>query len=179
MTLTMSQCIECVCMNCNCIYWTLPPFFVRGSWESYGSFLWLITVWPESYTVTPLSLLHCLFSLSTSLFTPFLPQQRSTYQTAPTSPCSVYTPLSRCHHSYISCQVELASFSPSCCSTAKNKAPFCGAAMRLQSGPPQGLKLHFLTNRLHCQESGANLVVWLCGPTNCFDLISVLVKNIV
>lgn len=75
--------------------------------------------------VGPLSLLHCLFSLFNSLFTPFLPQQCSPYRTVPTSPYSVYTPLSPCHHSYISCQVELASFSPSCCSTAKNKAPLC------------------------------------------------------
>ena len=134
----------------------------------------------------PLSLLHCLFSLLPSLFTPSPPQQCSTYQTVATSSCSLYTPLSRCHHSYISCQVELASFSPSCCSTAKNKAPFCGAAMRLQSGPPRGLKLHFLTNRLTPLSrvrvrpslsdcSSADLQPCL---QDCADLISVLVKNI-
>lgn len=95
----------------------------------------------------------------TSLFAPSLPQQCSTHQSVPTSPCSVYTPLSRCHHSYISCQVELASFSSSCCSPAKNKAPFCGGAMRLQDGPPQGLKLHFLTSWLHFRESQADPVV--------------------
>lgn len=147
----MSQCIEYVC-------------------TSFGnSFLWPVIrrTWPVSYAVGPLSLLYCLFSHFISHFTPLLPHQCSSYQTVPTSPCSVYTPLSRCHHTYISCQVELASFSPSCCSAAKNKAPFCGAAMRLQSGPPRGLKLHFLTNRLF-QESEATLDVWLFKhwPTN-------------
>lgn len=140
-------------MNDNCAYWILHSFF-----KDYGNPIhhcrgWSAeTFWPESYAVKPLSELHCLFSLFTSLLTPSLPQQCSTYQTVPTSPCSVYTPLSRCHHSYISCQVELASFSPSCCWTAKNKAPFCGAATRLQSGPLRGLKLHFLTNTLYFQE---------------------------
>lgn len=73
---------------------------------------------------------------------------KPTDQTAAAPQRSVYTPLSPCHHSYMSCQVELASFSPSCCSTAKNKAPLCRAAKRLQSAPLQGLKLHFLTNTL-------------------------------
>lgn len=58
------------------------------------------------------------------LFIPSFPQQGSAWahQIAPTSQCSVYTPLNWYHHSYISCQVELASFSTSCCSAAKNKA---------------------------------------------------------
>lgn len=34
----MSQCIKCVCMSCNCIRWTLPPFFARGR------ILWAIPV---------------------------------------------------------------------------------------------------------------------------------------
>lgn len=189
MTLTgvMSWCLECICLNYICTYWMFLPIFVTGPWESYRLFLWLIirgTFWPVSNAVGPLSLLLCLFSLFTSLFNPSFPQQCSTYQTVPTSQCSVYTRLSRCHHSYISCQVELASFSPSCCSTAKNKAPFWGAATRLQSGPPRGLKLHFLTNRLHFQESEANLVGWLfeCRHTNCLnhcvDFISVIVTII-
>lgn len=133
-------------------------YFMGWFLKSYKLILWLLitgTSWPEFCALGSLSLLHCLFF---SLFNShFMPQQCSTYQTVPTSTCSVYTPLSRCHHSYISCQVELASFSPSCCSTAKNKAPFCEAAMRLQSGPPQGLKLHFLTQWLHFQDSQANL----------------------
>lgn len=188
MTLTgvMSWCITCVCLNFNCTYWMLLPAFSKEPWEIYRSFLWLIirgSFWLLSNAVGPLLLLHCLFSLFTSLFTSSFPQQCSNYQTVPTSPCSVYTPLSRCHHSYISCQVELASFSPSCCSTAKNKAPFCGAAMRLQSGPPQGLKLHFLTNRLHFQESEADLVGWCSSADiqtflkHCVDFINVLLKT--
>lgn len=127
-------------------------FIAGASWESYES---LMRLRSETCGVTfPL-----LFPSSPHFLPPLLSQRCSTYQTVPTSPCSVYTPLSRCHHSYISCQVELASFSSSCCSAAKNKAPFRGAAMRLQSGPPQGLKLHFLTNRLHFQESETNPVV--------------------
>lgn len=151
----ISQCF----MNCSCTFWMLFPV-------------------PEELSkLGPLVLDLChystVFSLFTSFFNPSLPQQCSPYELVPTSPCSVYTPLSRCHHSYISCQVELASFSPSCCSTSKNKAPFCWAAMRLQSGPPQGLKLHFLTNSLHFQESEANVpVVWLFkgGLTNMSEI---------
>lgn len=97
----------------------------------------------------------CLLNLNPKILFPLPSQKQSdssspkpTDQTAAAPQRSVYTPLSPCHHSYMSCQVELASFSPSCCSTAKNKAPLCRAAKRLQSAPLQGLKLHFLTNTL-------------------------------
>ncbi len=142
----MSHCIKSVCINCNCLF----PWWSSQKCSELSSF-----------ATRPLYLHHCLFSPFTSLFTLFLPQQCSSYQTVPTSPCSVYTLLSQCHHSYVSCQVELASFSPSCCSSAKNKAPFFGAAVRLQSAPLRGLKLHFLTNRHYFQEPEANLAVWL------------------
>lgn len=159
-------------LDCHDFVWGYEPVLI---WCMHTCTSYFCTLWDGSWNPISQScdcssqelpdlssvlwdLCHCSTVYFLSLFNSyFMPQQCSTYQTVPTSTCSVYTPLSRCHHSYISCQVELASFSPSCCSTAKNKAPFCEAAMRLQSGPPQGLKLHFLTQWLHFQDSQANL----------------------
>lgn len=96
-----------------------------------------------------------------------LPSRRcSAYQKLhqPSSPRSLYTPLSPCHHSYISCQVELASFSPSCCSTSKNKAPLSPSCQEAPVCSSAGLEnFHFLTNADSAfQESeGKTWFVWV------------------
>lgn len=92
-------------------------------------------MWPGYYALWDLACSAIYFHSLLPLFSP--PTSQSV--TAPAR--SLYTPLSPCHHPYTSFQVELASFSPSCSLTSKNKAPLCRAAARLQPAPPRGRKL--------------------------------------
>lgn len=118
------------------------------------------TLWPELSICIP---------CSTVYFLSFYPPSRSsviTLSNCTNSPCSVYTPLSPCHHSYISCQVELASFSTSCCSPAKNKTPLCRAATRLHSGPPQGLNFTFWQTKFSLTREPSCLIVAMLQKQN-------------